>query len=128
MPTVSDAFHAGSPAGSTKAAKLQVTATADARRELERLDGEAGPQVLLLSWPPVAMSIPARVYAAGPTHVTLGRIAGCPVLVDVRQLCHFGATPIVLDVERRRGRCVPVVLPRSFKGVAAWAGRLRVKT
>jgi hypothetical protein len=121
MNTVSDAFHAGSRVNSSDAARLRVTATADARRELEGFGGEAGPQVLLLSWPPVAVSIPARLYAAGPTHVTLGHIAGCPVQADLRQLRHFGAAPVVLDVARRRGACVPIVLLRSIDGAAGWA-------
>lgn len=127
MHTVSDAFYVGSRVNFADAARLRVTATADARRELEGLGSEAGPQVLLLSWPPVAVLIPAKLYAAGPTHVTLGHIAGYPVQADVRQLRHFGATPVVLDVARRRGRCVPVVLTRSIDSVAGGADRPRAR-
>lgn len=57
----------------------------------------------MLSWPGGATYLPITCYEPGEYDVIVGHMAGCPIVVDVRQLGWSPHTRVVLDIAQGPG-------------------------
>jgi hypothetical protein len=71
-----------------------------ARAALRSACNNKGRQSVLLSWPGGATYLPSRCFEPGPFDVIVGRVVGCPVYADRRQLGLFLDSKVVIAAAR----------------------------
>jgi len=78
--------------------RLQLTVSDEARQGIGRICAARGPQVVLASWPGGAAYLPEDLYSASPFDVVIGRVGGCPIYADRRQLEYYADREVILDI------------------------------
>jgi len=89
--------------GGRRLARRRVIATVAAREAVLRLRAVRGPLMFVQSagccGGSAPMCLPDGEYITGPGDLLLGRVAGCPFYMDIRQYRALSPGQLVLDVE-----------------------------
>jgi uncharacterized protein (DUF779 family) len=99
--------------------RRRLLVTVRARRALRDLVAASGPQHVIVCWPAGATTLPATMHLVGPHEAVVGHVAGCPIYVDLRQVCLFRNRQALLDVpEPARHNCRPRLRLRTVRLMA----------